>query len=184
MNKQVLTLAVSFAAVLPTMSLAVTSGLKPGESVSPFHPTHVSGPLAGTTNCWPCTFQSRPQVQVWINGDSNTNVEALATALDKAMVAKKGKELKALLVFVTTSEKATELGQKVKMWVKNTPHIGAAVITKDNEAVSAYKINTSADIKNTVLVYKDWKVSSQFVNLKADSKGLASLNAAVGQITK
>lgn len=74
--KKVLFSAVALAA-LAISAFAVESGLKKGESVSPFHPQHISGPLANSNKCFPCTFQQRPQVQVWVNGDNKANVTAL-----------------------------------------------------------------------------------------------------------
>lgn len=49
--------------------------------------------------------------------------------------------------------------------------VGVAVINKDHEAVTSYKINF---VKNTVFVYKNWKVTHKMVNLKADASGLAA----------
>src|SRR6476469_9661761 len=92
------------AAAIPAFAAPLASGLNLGERVSPFHPKHIAGPLAGTSNCFPCTFQNRPQVQVWINGDNGKNALAFAGTLSKAMKAYQGKEFKGLVVFATTTE--------------------------------------------------------------------------------
>lgn len=86
-------LAATVAVVLPALAAPI-SGLKAGDNVTPFHPKHVAGPLAGTDKCFPCTFQNRPQVQVWVNGDDGANVVALAKTLSTEMTEHKAKEFK------------------------------------------------------------------------------------------
>lgn len=176
------TLAAASAAIAAPLS----SGLKPGDSVTPFHPKHLAGPLAGTTNCFPCTFQNRPQVQVWVNGDDPQNVTALAGNLSKAMQTYKGTEFKALVVVLTDAAHQKQAEAMVTKAAKMPAlkGVGMAVIDKSNEAVEAYRINTGADVKNTVFAYKNWKVADTFVNLKADDAGLAKLNTAISQIAK
>lgn len=173
------------AAAIPAFAAPLNSGLKPGERVSPFNPKHVAGPLAGTTNCFPCTFQNRPQVQVWVNGDAKS-AAPLAASLSKAMKANKDKEFKALVVFLTTPKNAASTEQFVAKLAKDpsVEGVGMALLDSENEATQAYKVNTSADVKNTVLAYRNWEVKQSFVNLKADAAGLAQLNQAVAAVTK
>ncbi|GAB4469799.1 MAG: hypothetical protein OHK0029_42490 [Armatimonadaceae bacterium] len=186
MNRTFLIGAVAAAVAIPAFAAGVTSGLKPGQSVSPFHPKHLAGPLAGTDKCFPCTFQNRPQVQVWVNGDDAKNVTTIASNLSKAMKTHSDKEFKALVVFLTTPQNATKTEALVKAAAKmpETKGVGMAILDSKDEAVSNYKVNTSADVKNTVFVYKDWKVANTFVNLKADNKGIGELNQAITGITK
>ena len=175
------------AGVVAAAALAApNSGLKAGERVSPFHPQHVSGPLAGTDKCFPCTFQNRPQVQVWVNGDAPANVEALAKTLGASMEAHKGKEFKALIVFLVDRKSAesmkklaTEAGKKPGL-----ANVAMAMLDKNSEYVANYKINTDPSVKNTVLVYKDWTVARTFVNLTADAAGAGQLNGAIASIAK
>lgn len=166
-------------AAVAAMAFTVDSGLKPGENVTPFHPKHLSGPLAKTDKCFPCTFQNRPQVQVWVNGDEMGNVHSIAKTLNKAMDG--NKDFKALVVFVTDGNNDA-LASKIEK-AAATPGLGAvgmAVLDKSNEAIKAYKINLEA--KNTVFVYKNWKVEQKFVDLKGDEKGLAKLNEAIKSV--
>lgn len=165
-------------------TFGLNSGLNPGESVTPFHPTHVGGPLANTTNCFPCTFQNRPQVQVWVNGDDTKNVHAIAKTLNAAMG--ENKEFKALVVFVTDKAGAEKVATHLKEAAKmpEMDKIGIAYIDKSNEAISNYKINLDSQVKNTVFVYKNWKVEQKFVNLQGDEKGLKTLNGAIDSIVK
>ena len=67
--KKVLLGSLVGATAVAAFAFGANSGISVGENVTPFHPNHISGPLANSTNCFPCTFQNRPQVQVWVNGD-------------------------------------------------------------------------------------------------------------------
>jgi hypothetical protein len=174
------------ALAIPALALAVTSGLKAGEQVSAFHPTHVAGPMAGTDKCFPCTFKNRPQAQIWVNGDKTENVVALAKALDKSMDNLKGKEFKAMIV-VLSDKSAMEATKTMaaKMAKDNgIKNIAIAVLPKDHEAVQAYKINLSKDVKNTVFVYRDWTVKDSMTNVVANSAGLASLEKAINNTAR
>ena len=173
------------ALAIPAFAGALSSGLNTGQSVTPFHPTHISGPLKGTTNCFPCTFQNRPQVQAWINGDDSKNVLPIAKSLGAAMKAHKDKEFKALVVFLTSPENVAKTEAAVRLAAKTpgTEGVGMAVLRTDDEAVGNYKVNTAASVKNTVFVYRNWKVADKFVNLKADASGLKTLNGSIARIT-
>jgi hypothetical protein len=178
--------AAGVAALAVVAFAAPKSGLNPGESISPFHPRHVVGPLAGTNNCFPCTFQNRPQVQVWVNGDNPQNVKQIAATLASAMGTHKASEFKALIVFVAENPGDGKLPLTLKQIAKETKadKVGMAIVGRDDEALSSYKINLDASVKNTVLVYKNWQVADKMVNLIADDKGKAALSAAITKITK
>ncbi len=182
--KKVLLGSLVGATAVAAFAFGANSGISVGENVTPFHPNHISGPLANSTNCFPCTFQNRPQVQVWVNGDDLKNVQAIAKTLNDAMG--KNKEFKALVVFVTSPDSAGKLATHLKEASKmpGMDKIGIATIDKGNEAVSNYKINLGGDVKNTVFVYKNWKVAEKFINLKGDDKGLGQLNGAIASIVK
>ena len=175
----------AFAAIAVVAMAGVNSGLNKGENVTPFHPTHIVGPLAGTNNCFPCTFQARPQVQVWVNGDNAKNVITIAKNLDAAMDTKKSKEFKALIVLVGDSASKDYLSAMAKNVAKTEKlkNVDIAVIDKKDEAISNYKINLDGSVKNTVFVYKNWKVEDKMVNFVADAKGITALNSAINKIT-
>lgn len=179
---------VLFGSALAAMALAkgVGSGLGKGEDVSPFHPNHFAGPLANTTNCFPCTFQNRPQVQVWVNGDSPQNVAKIAETLGAAMKANAKAEFKALIVFVADGAKAEKAKADGLALAKKQGLTGLAMatISPSNEAIRAYKINTAADVKNTVIVYRNWKVQDKMVNLQANAAGLKALDGAIANVVK
>jgi hypothetical protein len=187
MNRFTILGTLAVTAALPALAAPLASGLKPGERVSPFHPQHIAGPLAGTSNCFPCTFQNRPQVQVWINGDNSKNALAFAGTLSKAMKSYQGKEFKGLVVFVTTPATEAAAAKAAKM-VSESPTaagVGVALIDAKNEAITDYKINTDADVKNTVFAYKNWEVKDKFVNLQASTDdGRSKLEKAIAGIAK
>jgi hypothetical protein len=187
MNTRVLWTSFAAVAAVATSVMAaapLNSGLKPGDSVSPFHPKHIAGPLAGTTNCFPCTFQNRPQVQAWVKGDSEKNVLAIAKTLSTEMASRKDKEFKALVVVIADSDKDTGAEKLAKTVAasKEAAGIGVAILPKTDEAVENYGINTDDEVKNTVLVYKDWKVQKNFVNLTAADT--VKLTEAIASATK
>lgn len=177
---------VAAALAVPAFAAPLNSGLKPGESVSPFNPRHLAGPLAGTTNCFPCTFQNRPQVQVWVNGDDPKNVTAIAKTMNKAMDTYKGTEFKGLVVFLTTPKTLAKTEATVKAAAKmpELNKVGMALLNSEDDAVEMYKVNTASEVKNTVFVYKNWKIAEKFVNLKGDAAGIAQLDKAIAGIAK
>ena len=176
----------SAVAALALAKGAVDSGLRKGESVTPFHPNHFAGPLADTTNCFPCTFQNRPQVQVWLNGATPATVEAFASKLDAEMGQRAKQEFKALIVLVAPKGAAASLKAEGLSILKahGLSRVAMATIAPDNEAVKAYKIRLSPEVRNTVLVYRNWTVRDKMVNLTTDAKGFAALDAAIAGAVK
>jgi hypothetical protein len=45
-------------------------------------------------------------------------------------------------------------------------------------------MNLAPEVKNTVFVYRNKRVTAKFVNLKADEKGLAELTKAIEEASK
>jgi hypothetical protein len=181
MNKGLL---VSGALVAMSMvaTAFVNSGLEKGESVSPFHPKHVAGALKGTDTCFPCTYQNRPQVQAWVTNNDQKSIMALAKTLDAAMGKYSNKEFKAMVVIVAPKDAGKMIEEHAPAMSKDLKHVSISYLSPDNPAVKNYKINTGA--KNTVFVYKNWKVVDKFVDLGVDEKGLNSLNTAIGNVVK
>jgi len=177
--KTILTSLVALVMAAPAFAGA-DSGLKPGDSVTPFHPKHISGPLAGSDKCFPCTFQARPQVQVWVNGDDEANVQAIIKDLQANIDEHKSADFKAMVVVMVDDVNMKMEACETCMECKD---VAVAVISKSDPAVKAYKINTDASVKNTVMVYKNWKVSETFVNFKADEAGCATLCKAIATVT-
>ncbi|MBI1331348.1 MAG: hypothetical protein JST12_16760 [Armatimonadetes bacterium] len=160
----------------------VNSGLEKGEMVTPFHPKHVAGALKGTDSCFPCTYQNRPQVQAWVTNGDQKSIMAFAKTLDSAMDKYADKEFKAMVVIFTTKDGGKMIEDKSPELNREFKHVSISYLTADNPAVKNYKINTSA--KNTVFVYKNWKVEDKFVDLGTDAKSLSALNGAIDDLVK
>ncbi|MFO0090837.1 MAG: hypothetical protein ACK538_03735, partial [Armatimonadota bacterium] len=128
-----------------------------------------------------CTFQARPQVQVWVNGDSMSNVAKIGMALEKAASTHSSKEFKAMIVMVTPKDQVDAMKAKAGEFARTSgfKNTAIAILAKNDDAVTAYKFNTSADVKNTVFAYKDWTVKAKMVNLVGDEAGLKSLNNTI-----
>jgi hypothetical protein len=184
MSKKILSIVAAVGVlVLPVFANGPESGLKIGETVSAFNPTHVAGPLKGTSNCPPCTFGSRPQVQVWINGEDMKNVVAISELLEKQVNAKSDAEFKAFVMVLTDKPEETARALKEVADGKGFKEVGLAYLKRSDQAVKNYKVSLSEEVKNTIFVYRNKQVSEKFVNLKADEKGLESLNASIAKIT-
>lgn len=168
------------ALALPAVASAPDSGLKVGEITNAFEPHHVSGPDKGTDTCPVCKYGNRPAVQVWVNGDEPENVVAIANELDKKMAASKA-EFRAFVVYLTHCNKCVEMTDTLAKKVKGN-HVAMTHLPITSEAVKDYKVNTASDVKNTVFVYKNRKVTAKFVNFKADAAGLKALNSAIAKI--
>ena len=153
--------------------------------VSAFEPSHVTGPDAGTKTCPVCKYGKTPAVQVWVNGDKPENVSKIADALEAAIKMEGSDKLKGFIIFVKpTSMNDDALQGQLKMVAEKCKLSNVAltyVSGPKSEFVGQYKINTSAEVKNTVIVYHDMKVNANFVNLKGDEKGLKSLKSAMMQ---
>ncbi|MBS1722922.1 MAG: hypothetical protein JSS66_08220 [Armatimonadetes bacterium] len=183
-RKPLFAFVVAASLALPALAGTLESGLAKGDNVVPFHPEHISGPLAGTDKCFPCTFGKRPAVQAWINGDDKENVIAIAKDLQANMDAHKDKEFKALIVVVTPDPKGAKA--KVLDMVKESgaKDIGVALVTPSHEAIKLYKINLGKDVKNTVFLYKDWVIAQKFVNLKMDDKSCKEFCGAIDSLVQ
>lgn len=164
----------------------IASGLEVGEMVTPFHPMHVSGPDKGTDTCPPCKYGNRPAVQAWVVNDSVENAEAIAKHLNASVAKNESADLKGFMIMLTRGDACVtackDIAAKAEKAEMNK--IGITHLPIADGAVKNYKVNTDADVKNTIFVYQNRKVVAKFVNLKADKEGLAKLDAAIAKITK
>lgn len=176
---------------LPALTLSeggLQSGLAKGATVVPFFPKHVAGPDKGTKACPVCKYGYMPGVQVWINADNAGNTANLAKGLERELNVLGLKKVRAFVVFFNPQGKTPdEFGD----WVGK---LGAQLQLKkvalaylqepDDEAIKAYKINTDAQVRNTIFVYRNRKVTEKFVNFVADKPGLAKLAHAMVSVTR
>lgn len=123
-------------------------------------------------------------IQVWINKDDDKNVETLVKTLNDSVIANKEKELKGFFIFVDEDAKGIE-AKLTKLAEKQSANdVALAYLSKSSEGVVNYKINLDPEVKNTVIVYRNKKVTAKFVNLSADEKGLADLQTALSDVLK
>jgi hypothetical protein len=158
---------------------AVNSGLAVGESVSPFHPKHVTGALKGSTACFPCTFKNRPQVQAWLNNPDEATINAFAMAIDKAMVNNEDKEFKGMVVVIADKKLGMMLDSNAAKLQGKFKNVSIAYVDPRHESIAAYKVNTSKEVKNTVFAYRNWKVTNKMVNVEPTEKGLMAVSGAI-----
>jgi len=180
------TMALSVVAVLAYAG-TLTSGLNQGERVSAFHPQHVAGPHKGTDACPPCTYGNLPMVQVWVNGDSPENVKAFAKLLDARIKENKTtSQFKGFVIYLTSKDGISKATKTLEQVAKDTKanDVALAYLDSSSKSVGDYKVNTDKQVKNTVFVYKNRKVTAKFVNLNPDKQGLAELNRAIDNIVK
>lgn len=158
------------------------SGLQPGEFAPAFDPTHVSGPDAGTSTCPVCKYGARPAVQVWLSPEAKADAPKFAEALEAAVTTHKDKDMKAFVVMMTMCDGCVNAAKNIGKADKNK-HVAITYLPTTDQGVKGYKINTSKEVKNTVMVYKDRKISQTFVNLTPDKEGIAKLNKAIDAVT-
>jgi hypothetical protein len=124
-----------------------------------------------------------PQIQVWINNDDPANVEKLVKSLNDSMLANKDKRLKAFFIFVDDTgkiePKLAAIAEKTK-----SDAVCLAYLSARDHGVRAYKVNVEPAVKNTIMLYRNRTIVSNHVNIVADEKGLATLNAAVNELLK
>lgn len=165
---------------------AVTSGVPVASKLLSFRPYHISGADKGTMVCPVCEYSTNPAVQVWVNGDDEKNIAAIAMVLEKAMIAQSQKKFKAFVVYANVEHKpeapiCAELKEMAARY--NLKNVALTVMrNSDHNAVEDYQINPDPRVRNTVFVYRALKVNTKFVNLVADEKGLASFERAIDAV--
>jgi hypothetical protein len=181
MNKGLSLSAVALGLTAFAMA-TMNSGLDKGERVTPFHPQHIAGALKGTDECFPCTYQNRPQVQAWVTNGDKATIVGLAKALDGEMAKYTNKEFKAMVVIVAPTAQHAEIEKNSKTMQSMFKNVSISYLAPENAAVKKYKINLKA--ANTVFAYKNWTVMDKMVDVKADEAGLKSVSAAIDSLVK
>lgn len=161
------------------------SGPKIGEFVNAFEPHHISGPDAGTDTCPVCKYGNTPAVQVWIHKRESANLKQVIQLLDKK-VAKNPSKFKAFVIVLTPKAELQQTQTWLKSLAKETGSKGVALTTLDpsDPGVEANQINISDKISNTVFVYKNRKVTANWVDFVASSATLKALDRAITSATK
>jgi polyisoprenoid-binding protein YceI len=163
--------AFSVALLVAAPPAELKSGLQRGEEVAAWNPIHVAGPDKGTRACPVCTYLERPVVIVFTR--DGANAAALAEQLEKLVAANERKDLKGFVVVLdATPERLAKMAAE-----KRITKIGLCYPdprTKDKD-LELYKIHPQA--LNTILVYRDYKVTANFVNLDAQQFNAVELAA-------
>jgi protocatechuate 3,4-dioxygenase beta subunit len=140
---------------------ALKSGLQKGDDIESWNPIHVAGPNKGTNACPVCTYLARPAIVIFTK--DGPNVPALATRLQDLVVPQQKHQLKAFVIVLdSTPEHLKQMADDLKITQIGICYLDPA--TRDHD-LQLYKINLAAT--NTVMVYKDYKVLANFVNLDA-----------------
>ncbi len=182
MTKNVLIAAISAAALAAIYGFSgVESGLKVGESVTPFHPTHISGPDKGTETCPPCKYGSVPAVQAWIAPQEKAEVVAsIGKVLEGSEAKYEKSSFQGFMIMLTRCDACVEKANVYATGAK-TSKIGIATLAVTNEAIKNYKVNVDKEMLNTIFVYKNKKVVEKFVNLTNSKEDIAKLEAAIAK---
>jgi len=166
--------ALSVALLIAAPPAELKSGLQPGEEVAAWNPVHVAGPDKGTRACPVCTYLEKPAVVVFTrDGD---NAAALAEQLEKLVAANENKDLKGFVIVLDAApDKLAKMAADKRITKIGVCHLDPRTKGKDLEL---YKIHPQA--QNTILIYRDYKVRANFVNL--DARRFSTVEAAVKQI--
>jgi polyisoprenoid-binding protein YceI len=149
------------------------SGLAVGEEVEPWTPVHVAGPDKGTRTCPVCTYLACPAVVVFAKKGENT--ERLLTEIEQ-LCLEHGDQLKGFVTVLDASPAELELiATQNGVTLASLCYPDAKTGKKD---LAAYHVNP--DVANTVMVYKDYKVTANFIDLKASD--VAKLESAVERV--
>lgn len=185
MKNKILTLFSVSALAAVVLAAPLSSGLKPGEFVTPFHPKHLSGPDKGTDTCPPCKYGNLPAVQVWLNKEDAKTASAITEAVNEE-VTKSAKNLKGFVLHVTKDKAAKAAAKTAAQNAEAAGLVNVAVATVEptNEAIANYKINLKPEIRNTIIVYRKMKIVATMVNLKRTPEDLGRLRQALAVAQK
>lgn len=100
------------------------------------------------------------------------------------MVEKKDKRLKAFVMFIDDNGKSNEAKIAAYAEKAKASDIMLTYVGRKHEGIGLYKVNTSPEVKNTIMVYRRKQVTAKFVNLVANEKGLGELKQAIADITQ
>ena len=123
-------------------------------------------------------------VQVWTSpSEKPETVSAFAKALSANVDTHKDVEFKGFLIMLTMcpdcEAKAAKFAEGAKI-----ENIGIATLATTNRAIKAYRVNTADEVKNTIIVYRNKRVTAKFVNLTDSKEDLDKLEAAIREVTK
>jgi protocatechuate 3,4-dioxygenase beta subunit len=140
----------------------IVSGLQAGDDIVPWNPIHVAGPDKGTNACPVCTYEARPAVVIFTR--DGADLPALGRRLQNLVLQQKKRDLKGFLVVLnSSSEHITQMALDSELTRIDVCYPDPKTASQD---LAAYKINPAA--LDTIMVYRNYKVTANFVNLSPD----------------
>jgi protocatechuate 3,4-dioxygenase beta subunit len=142
----------------------LVSGLQVGEAVPSWQPIHVAGPDRGTRACPTCTYGARPMIQVFTKAGRNAGL--LAAQVERLVAGAAVGRLKGFVTVVGSSP------ARLRRLARDRGIARSALCYPDPARAETdlrrkLKINPAAD--NTVIVYRDFVVTANFVNVDGRS---------------
>jgi hypothetical protein len=156
------------------------SGLAPGDRAGAFSVEDVTGPKAGKTLCYRCSYGAKPVVTIFTR-ELNDSVAALIKAVDTTVGANSGKDMRAFVVLLTDDPKAGKT--KLAAFAKKHSITQKVPLTtfKDNKGPGSYKIAKGAEL--TVLMWKNQRVEVNHAFKKANVDA-ATVKKVVAEASK
>lgn len=150
---------------------APESGLAVGQSVEPWTPVHVAGPDKGTKTCPVCTYLAKPAIVVFAKDGPNT--EQLLSEVEQLLAEHDEQGLKGFVAVLDAP--AGELEAMATAHGIALTSVCCPDANTGRKDLAAYQVNPKVD--NTVMIYKDYKVVANWVDLNAQDA--AQLRSAV-----
>lgn len=157
------------------------SGPQVGKSVTPFNPTHVTGPDAGKSSCLVWKNGGNPVVAIFAR-EIDDNLASLVKQIDKATTDNAAKKMGSFVIFLTDDKDTME--KKIKEFAEKNG-IKKTVLAIDNPAgPDGYNIDKNASV--TTLLYTGRKVTANhaFEKGKMDSKAIEKIIEDLPKILK
>ncbi|HSV72958.1 MAG TPA: hypothetical protein VLH79_04295 [Chthonomonadales bacterium] len=127
-------------------------------------------------------------MQVWVSADSRRNVAGIITALERAAEASGEKDLRAFVIFINHLEQpAEEIGRELAAWGERNGwrRVSISFLPGPNaRPVADYRVSLDVRVRNTVFLYREGTVRARLMNLRADERGLESLNTAITELLR
>lgn len=100
------------------------------------------------------------------------------------MVSNSEKSLKAFVIFLSDDKKKMETDLSAIAKKLNANEISLAYLSPKSNAIKDYKINMDPVVHNTVMIYRNRRVTANFVNLGSDDKSMKALKDAIAETVK
>lgn len=162
-------------AVGVVVAAEIESGLKPGEQVGAYNVKDITGPNAGKSLCYRCSYGARPVVNVFTR-TVNDDLAKLITQVDKLVTENKDKKMAA---FVTVlAEDADKIAPQLEAMAKKNNIKNVPLTIFDGEAgPSDYNISDKADV--TVLLWSKGEVKANVSVAKGGKVDAAVIKSVV-----